>query len=618
MIQVNQTINWVPHNIRDGRFGKWLENARDWAISRNRYWGTPIPIWRSDAGDCIVISSIADLERRTGQKVTDLHRHHIDALSFTENGKVYKRIPEVFDCWFDAGSMPYAQKHYPFENQEETMNAFPADFIAEGLDQTRGWFYTLTILSTALFDQPAFKQVIVNGIILAEDGTKMSKRLKNYPEPGKVFNEYGADAVRMYLLNSPVVAAEDLRFSEKGVEGVLRQLLLPLWNSYFFLATYAKIYAWDPETVDKKAPEALIDRWILSLLEGVVQKVTDGMDRYELQLAVSPLIGFVDQLTNWYIRRSRSRFWADERSQDRDEAFATLYRVLVRFAKTAAPFIPFITEEIFHGLRTDQDPVSVHLCDYPLYDAALRDFALEEEMRFVQTAVTTGHALRKEHQLKVRQPLKKAFVVCAHPEILESLKRQAHLIGDELNVKEITCMGDESQFVTIHAKPNFRVLGKKVGKKMVAVQKEIEQMDKKLLEQLLSGKSVSLFVDGEEIVVTPEDVAVERKAVAGRVAATSDGITIALDTELTPELIQEGFAREIINKVNTMRRESGFAVTDRIAIKMQVTDSVRSAFEAFYTLICHEVLATDVLFGPCAGVTVDLNGEEVVIQLAMV
>ncbi|MGE5196781.1 MAG: isoleucine--tRNA ligase, partial [Anaerolineae bacterium] len=396
MLAANRQIHWVPEHIQEGRFGKWLENARDWAISRNRYWGTPIPIWRAETGQCVVISSIAELERRTGKTVTDLHRHYIDDLAFEIDHVLYRRIPEVFDCWFESGSMPYAQNHFPFENEQKTLSSFPADFIAEGLDQTRGWFYTLTVLSTALFKKPAFKNVIVNGIILAEDGAKMSKRLKNYPEPQLVIDRYGADAVRLYLLHSPAVLAEDLRFSERGVELVLRQVLIPLWNAYIFLATYARIYEWKPfgQTVELPTghitvrPAAEIDRWILSRLQKLIEQVSDAMDRYELSLAVAPFVEFIDQLTNWYIRRSRGRFWAEERTQDRDFAFETLYAVLLTLSRVAAPLIPFISEEIYSELKKPDDLLSVHLADYPRYQNELRDLELEKMMSDVQAVVS--------------------------------------------------------------------------------------------------------------------------------------------------------------------------------------------------------------------------------------
>jgi isoleucyl-tRNA synthetase len=616
MLAANEQIHWVPEHVKQGRFGKWLENARDWAVSRNRYWGTPIPIWRSDDGEMMVMSSVKDLEEKTGQKIDDLHRHFIDDLTFVHNGKTFKRISEVFDCWFESGSMPYAQNHFPFENHAETMKAFPADFIAEGLDQTRGWFYTLTVLSSALFDKPAFKNVIVNGIILAEDGTKMSKRLKNYPEPELVVNQYGADAVRLYLLSSPAVQADDLRFSEKGVELVLRQVLIPFWNSYVFFSTYAKIYSFSPEEAQFEAPHADIDKWILSLLEKLSKDVSEAMDQYELSKAVEPFVGFIDQLTNWYIRRSRSRFWSEEASLDRQQAFETLYTVLVTLSKIAAPFVPFISEAIYQELRASKDRVSVHLCNFPTYQQAKRQEVLEEDMAAVQIVVSSGHALRKDHKIKVRQPLAKAHVVSADPKLLSALQRQKHLIADELNVKDVIFHKEETAFVALIAKPNFRILGKKVGKLMNSAQKVIQSFDRSQLEKLLSSQNIMIEVEGEKIELTPEDVAVERKVLEGVVALSSQNITVALDTALNESLLIEGLARELINKINTMRREDGFAVTDRISVQLKTSDKVQESFKQFKEYICHEVLALHVEFvEDLDGMEWDLNGEKAVIIL---
>lgn len=617
LLKNNEEIYWVPSHIKEGRFGKWLENARDWAVSRNRYWGTPIPIWRNEEGECIVIGSIAELEERTGEKITDLHRHFIDQLTFMENGKVFKRIPEVFDCWFESGSMPYAQNHYPFENKESTMKSFPADFIAEGLDQTRGWFYTLHVLSTALFDRPAFQNVIVNGIILAEDGAKMSKRLKNYPDPEKVINEYGADAVRLFLLGSGAVAGEDLRFSEKGVEQVMRQVLIPFWNAFVFLSTYTTIYHWDPVNLRQK-PSADIDCWILSHLQKLIGEVTGALDRYELREAVAPLVGFIESLTNWYIRRCRLRFWKEEDTPDRREAFGTLYHVLVVLSKIAAPFIPFLADAIYLQLRREKDPQSVHLTDFPQVDAGLRNEVLEQEMQATQVVVSNAHALRKEQKLKVRQPLKKAFVITTDEVRLASLQRQETLIAEELNVHEIAFSSDESPFVLLSCKPNFRVLGKKVGGKMRAVQQLIEQLNQKQRGALFANKPIEIEVEGEKIVLTSEDVSVERQVVAGLIARTEEGITVVLDTNLDEELLLEGIARELVNKVNTMRRESGFYVTDRIQICIDTSPYVRKAFEQHKDYIMGEVLALQVDFAPCQGTEWDINGEKTVISLLQI
>ena len=408
LIQTVDQIRFIPEHVKTGRFGKWIENARDWAISRNRYWGTPIPIWESEGGDILVVGSKEELEKLSGAHVDDLHRESIDKLELVVDGVRFKKIPEVFDCWFESGCMPYAQNHYPFENQEITEKEFPADFIAEGLDQTRGWFYTLSVIGAALFEKPAFQNAVVNGIILAEDGAKMSKRLKNYPDPNEVLSRYGADAIRLYLLQSPAVKADDLRFSEKGVELTLRQILLPLYNSYVFLATYVNIYGFAPEK--SAASTTLIDRWIVSKLQELISSVDTALENYDLNQGGSSMLSFIEELTNWYIRRCRSRFWSEEDLEDRHAAFSTLYDILFTLVKVIAPFIPFLSEAIYQELKTKNDPLSVHLCDYPSYDPSKRDLNLEQEMALVQDAVSLGHAFRKEEKMKVRQPLQKAVI----------------------------------------------------------------------------------------------------------------------------------------------------------------------------------------------------------------
>lgn len=618
LLNSNEQIHWVPGHIKNGRFGKWLEGARDWAISRNRYWGTPIPLWRADDGEIYVVGSISELETLVGKKIDDLHRHFIDDLAFEKNGKVFKRIPEVFDCWFESGSMPYAQNHYPFENQELFEKNFPADFIAEGLDQTRGWFYTLTVLATALFDQPAFKNVIVNGLILAENGMKMSKRLRNYPDPSIVIHQYGADAIRLYMLNSPAVKGEDLSFAQAGVELTLRQVMIPFWNAHSFFITYARIYNWKPAEGQKFQPEQAIDRWIISLLHRLIHEVELGMNGYDLAQAVEPFVNFIEQLTNWYIRRSRRRFWQDKETPDRTQAFETLYYVLVQLTKVAASYIPFISEAIYHNLKIDGMANSVHLCDFPAYDTFYRDQKLEEEMAAVQVTVSLGHALRKEHKLKVRQPLATAYIASGNPLVLESLKDQQHLIAEELNVKNVTFSSDEKEFVSLKAKPNFRVLGKKVGKFMRAAQLIIEAFDQHQLATLMNGESLTIQLEGESFSLTPEDVQVERTIKEGLIAANKDEITIGLDTQLSEELLLEGLSREIVNKVNSMRRDANLAVTDRIKLNMQTTERVRLCFDYFKDYICNEILATEVHFGPCSGTEWDLNGEPTIITITPV
>lgn len=617
LLKANQKIHWTPSHIKNGRFGKWLEGARDWAVSRNRYWGTPIPIWRADDGEMLVIGSVSELEALTGASVTDLHRHFIDQLVIEKEGKTFKRVPEVFDCWFESGSMPYAQNHYPFENKAIFEKSFPADFIGEGLDQTRGWFYTLTILAAALFNKPAFKNVVVNGIVLASDGTKMSKRLKNYPDPMEVVHKYGADAIRLYMMHSQAVKGDDLCFQEHGVELILRQILIPLWNAYSFFITYARIYNWKPSSVPKK-PSAVIDRWLLSMLHKLIKEVKEGVDDYDLSRGVEPFVGFVDQLTNWYIRRSRRRFWEDEATEDRSEAFETLYQVLLGLVKVAAPFIPFIADAIYMNLKNLSMPDSVHLCLYPEYHPETRDEDLEEAMKLVQMTVSLGHALRKEHKLKVRQPLARAHLITPNSRDLRFLKDQQHLIAEELNVKEIEFCQDETQFVSLSVKPDFRVLGKKVGKQMRAAQKAIEELTQEQRAALMNGLSVEVVLDGEPFTLSPSDVAVERSVLEHVIAANEGAVTIVLDTTLNEELLLEGIAREIVNKINTMRRDQNFKVIDRIRVVVDSSERVRTAFNLHEEYIRNEVLAISVTFEPNAGSKWDLNGESATIYLEVV
>lgn len=607
LLAANEKIHWVPGHIQSGRFGKWLENARDWAVSRNRFWGTPIPIWRSEDGECIVIDSLDKLEALSGQRPKDLHRHFIDDIEIEKDGKIFRRISEVFDCWFESGSMPYAQ------DGDRAKTVIPADFIAEGLDQTRGWFYTLNVLSVALFDKPAFKNCIVNGLILAEDGNKMSKRLKNYPEPMLVVHKYGADAIRLFLMNSPAVYGDDVRFSERGVEQVMRQVLIPLWNSFVFLSTYAVIYDWEPGK-SASATEG-IDLWITSKLQDLIETVSGAMERYELAGAVSPFVQFIDHLTNWYIRRCRPRFWSEEDNEDRRAAFTTLYGILKELSKVAAPFVPFIADSIFQELRTPTDPESVHLCDFPVPDEAKRNVALEDEMAAVMSAVSLGHGLRKENKMKVRQPLAKAHVVSSDELTLNALKEQCQLIADELNVKEIKFHSDESEFVTYVPKANFRNLGKKVGKLMPQVKKAIETLDGDQLQALKDGNDVTLRIADTDIVLGGDDIEIERAVKSDLVAASAGVVTVALDTVLNDDLIDEGMAREIVNKLNTMRRNEGFEVSDRIEVVIESTPVLQGCYDRHKDYIEGETLIVKVTFEPCQGTKWDINGEDATIAI---
>jgi isoleucyl-tRNA synthetase len=523
-------------------------------------------------------------------------------------GKKFTRVPEVFDCWFESGSMPYAQLHYPFENKELFAEIFPADFIAEGLDQTRGWFYTLVVLGAALFDRPAFKNVIVNGIVLAADGQKMSKRLKNYPDPTQLINRTGADAVRLYLLNSPATQAEDLCFTESGVEQVLRQMLIPFWNATHFFKTYAKIAGWNNQGQPKQLPE--LDRWILAGLQELIHDVTSSLEKYDIPAAIQPCVLFMDKLTNWYIRRSRRRFWDDVAEPLNQAAYWTLHTVLKTLARTLAPFVPFLTEAIWQELREDHDPASVHWTDYPQVDAEWVDEGLLRRMEAVRRAVSLGHALRKEERLKVRQPLRQATIACADPALRAYLHQEAHLLAEELNVKQVEVIADEQGLVRHRIKPNFRVLGKRVGALMPKFQAALNHpaldVNKVYLEPL---------VEGSDYILQPDDVLVEREVQPGQVAATDQGITVALATELNEALIQEGLARELINRINTLRKELGLAITDRIRLTLTPHQALEKALSLHQAMVADDILAVSIIFAPNQGIDIDLNGEIVAAHL---
>ena len=615
MVKNNQSINWVPAHLRDGRFGKWLENARDWAISRNRFWGTPLPIWRNPEGEVIVPGSVAELEKLTGRKIEDLHKHFIDKLEIpSPTGKSpLKRVEEVFDCWFESGSMPYARMHYPFENKKQFEEHFPADFIAEGLDQTRGWFYTLVVLASALFDRPPFKNVLVNGLILAENGQKMSKRLKNYPDPMVVVNTYGADALRLFMLGSQVVRAEDLKFSEAGVKEILRGVMIPMWNALSFFTTYANVDGYEPPAGEVQPPAKasnVLDRWILSSASQMVEEIRGELDAYNLQKAANRFSRFIDDLTNWYIRRSRRRFWKSSDDADKREAYRTLHYVLLTFAKTAATFIPFTTEAIYRTLRTKEMPESVHLCDYPEPNDC-RDEYLEKQMELTMTAVSSGRFLRTANNLKVRQPLAKAVLASPDAASRKMLEETAWIVAEELNVKSVEFSDDEEALVRRSAKANFKVLGSRLGKNMKEAAAKIQALTGREIGDVLAGKPYKLVLaDGTEAEITAEDLVVQREEKPGLVAASENGITIALATELTPELEGEGFARELVSKIQNLRKEKGFDVTDRIRVVCSVPEKREAALEANRAYICEETLAVAFETGPAEnGAEADVNGE---------
>jgi len=612
MVEHNRKVHWVPGHIRDGRFGKWLENARDWAISRNRFWGTPLPIWKSEDGDTLCFGSVEELENASGTKVPDLHKQHVDQLVIDHQGKTYRRVTEVLDCWFESGSMPYGQQHYPFENKEVFEANFPANFICEGLDQTRGWFYTLVVIAQALFDKPAFHNCVVNGLILAEDGKKMSKRLKNYPDPTQMLDQYGADAIRLYMLNSPAVRGEDLRFSEKGLVETTRTLLLPLWNALAFLTTYARIDGWEPTSENLELPRNNpLDRWILSKLAGLIDEVRNQMDLYDLNRSVAPFVGFIDLLTNWYIRRSRRRFWKAGQGSDKLEAYATLFQVLRNLSRVIAPFVPFIADGIHRALKQPGDPESVHLCLFPEKEAQMnRDSDLEQRMELVLSAVTMGRALRAKHQLKIRQPLRKITLITATPEAQRILEDLGELITDELNVKSVEISRDEKDLVELSAKANFKLLGRRMGKKMKSVSQAIAAMGPAQIRDYLQQGSIELMVDEESTRFENEEILVQRNQKEGLLVETDNLLTVALDTEINEELMQEGLAREFVNKVQNMRKEKNLDVMDRIVTRYRGSKVLESSLETHSDFIRTETL-TNVLSSESVleGEDWDLNGE---------
>jgi isoleucyl-tRNA synthetase len=623
LVETNGEIHWVPPYVGARRFGNWLEGARDWAVSRNRYWGSCIPVWRCDAchhDECI--GSIDELHARSGVRLDDLHKHHVDPVTWPcpECGGTMTRIPEVLDCWFESGSMPYAQIHYPFENQDKFARAFPAEFIAEGLDQTRGWFYTLHVLSTLLYDAPSFKNCVVSGMILAEDGRKMSKSLKNYPDPSAIFESSGADALRAFLINSPVLRAEPLRFSEDGVRQVVRTVLLPLWNTFSFFTTYAEadgITLQDLESAPPVAARPEMDRWIVSMLQSLVSDVNEQMEGYYLYNVIPPTLGFIDDLTNWYVRRSRRRFWAARTAADEADklaAFATLYEVLTTFASVLAPVLPFITERLYQTLVAElrpETPRSVHHRDFPIADESVIDHDLEAAMATVRQVVTLGHALRSRHELKVRQPLRTATVLTHDLGVRAAVSSHADLIADELNVLSVEVATDEASLVDLSCKADFRKLGPTLGSRMKDVAAGIAALPSRDVARLLEGET--LEVAGT--VISADDVMVQRVAHEGVVVETAGPLAVALDTSLDDDLVILGTAREIVSRVQGVRRELDLAVTDRISLTWQSDDAaVAKAFAVHGAMIATETLATTVEQGTGS---VDAGGDDLDLRLAV-
>ncbi|QUJ67478.1 isoleucine--tRNA ligase [Photobacterium sp. GJ3] len=593
LVANNQQVNWVPEHLKEGRMGNWLAGAKDWAVSRNRYWGTPLPIWVNDTtGNRLCLGSREELARYTGVTVADLHRDHVDALTFTLPGEagVYRRIDEVFDCWFESGAMPYAQVHYPFENKDQFEKNFPAAFIAEGVDQTRGWFYTLQVLSHCLFGKAAFNNVIVNGIVMAEDGKKMSKRLKNYTAPDVLMEQYGADALRLYLINSGLVKAEEQRFSDNGVQDMVRRVLLPWYNGYQFFATYAGLDQWQaaPEPVPS---DNILDQWILSRLQTLIRQVNTEMQQYRLYQVVPALFEFLEQLTNWYIRLNRARFWQSGMTEDKAHAYQTLFRCLETFGTLMAPFAPFLSEHLYQAMLAFRQPgsvpESVHLCTYPVAETALQQPMLEASVERFQHLVIMGRQKRNELKIKIKTPLNRMTVLHRDPAVLADVARLSDYIRTELNVKTVLFSEHEADYIDFYAKPNFAGLGRRLGPKMKHYSALIQSLTEAQLMDLQTRGQLTL--DGE--VFSDEDIVLYRQAKTGTHAVSNRFISLDVDPELTDALIGEGAVREVISRIQKLRKDSGFAVSDRIRIDLQASDMLADWVTRHQAYLMAETLA---------------------------
>ena len=621
LVELNRQINWYPEHIRDGRFGNWLANNVDWALGRDRYWGTPLPVWVCEnCGRQECIGSLAELEERTKRDLRDLdlHRPYVDAITYPcpECGGTMRRVPEVIDCWFDSGAMPVAQWHYPFENQELFKEQFPADFICEAVDQTRGWFYSLHAISTLLFQQPCYKNVICLGLILDEKGEKMSKSRGNVVDPWEVINAHGADALRWYLFTASP-PGQSRRFSVNLVGEVVRTFLLTLWNVYSFFVTYANIDGWQPggrfvtrkfvnSDVDESPnPEftslPALDRWILSELHLLVQQVTTALDHYDVTGAARPIQKFVDDLSNWYVRRSRRRFWKSENDEDKAAAYSTLYQCLVTVAKLLAPFMPFLAEEMYQNLVRGVDesaPESVHLCDWPVADESLIDRALVEDTRRVMRLVSLGHAARNRAGIKLRQPLAEALFVVRDDGEAKALRRLADQVLDELNVKTFTILDDPAQVVDYRVSPVPSLVGKKYGPLFPKIRAAVAGLDQaELARRVRAGEGVEVEVDGQRVALSPEELEVRVEPKEGYAVAEEAGCLAAVNTVISEELRMEGLARELVRRIQTMRKEAGFRIEDRIVTYYRADPDLRRVFEGWADYIGGETLSTRLIEG---------------------
>ena len=577
MVELNEETHWVPGFIGEKRFSNWLGNARDWAISRNRYWGSCIPVWinTEDPTDQICIGSIEELEELSGVKVTDLHKHYMDDIEIKVNGKTYIRTSEVLDCWFESGSMPYGQQHYPFENKDNFLEGFPADFIAEGLDQTRGWFYTLTILSVALFDSVAFKNCITTGMILAEDGRKMSKSLKNYPDPEKLLNNYGGDSLRAYLINSPVVRGEPLKFSEEGVKLVTRNVILPLWNSFTFFSNYANaddISMEELNKADSVEDRPLMDQWIISTLQSLIKDVNEKMENYYLYEVIPPLISFIDELTNWYVRSNRKRFWKEKGVDDRDKinAFKTLHEVLLEFSKTMAPVLPFICEQIYQGL-VEAENTSIHYEDYPVADDNLINTELENDILIAKNIIRSARNIRLNVGLPNKQPLRSIKIVTADKALQAQIRNVEQIILNELNIKNIAFDSKTSQWVKYVCKPNYKELGPKLGKNINKLRVILDSLNQEEIQNII--KIGFLTFNNQKIELTSLELQLVEISESLNQDIV-DNFLVSLDIDIDDELLEERISREIVSLIQKMRKDSGYDITDRISTIISSTDKI--------------------------------------------
>ena len=619
LIRNNNTVNWIPESIGKGRFGNWLENIQDWGISRNRYWGTPLNVWECECGCQHAIGSIAELKSMSDNCPDDieLHRPFIDAVTIKcpECGKEMHRVPEVIDCWFDSGSMPFAQHHYPFENEKLFKEQYPADFISEAVDQTRGWFYSLMAISTLLFNQSPFRNVIVLGHVQDENGQKMSKSKGNAVDPMEALREYGADAIRWYFYSNSAPWLPN-RFHKKAVLEGRSKFMGTLYNTYAFYVLYAEIDQFDPMkyTLDY-GKLSVMDKWLLSKLNSTVKAVDANLAAYKIPETAKVLQEFVDDMSNWYVRRSRERFWAKGMEQDKINAYMTLYTALVTICKAAAPMIPFMTEEIYRNIVVNVDknaPESIHFCDFPEVNEEWIDTKLEEDMDHVLQIVVQGRACRNTANIKNRQPIGKMYVKAAF-ELSDFYK---DIIADELNVKEVVFTDDVSAFTSYSFKPQLRTVGPKYGKKLNAIRQYLGSVDgNAAMNELKTTGKLTFDADGDQVELLEEDLLIDAAQMPGYVSDTEYETTVVLDTNLTPELVEEGFVREIISKIQTMRKEAGFEVMDHIRVYFAQNDKIKTLVDSNNAEIKDEVLANEICFDTIKGYNKEwnINGETVVI-----